>query len=142
MIAILRLSIVVVVLTCFTSCVPATSYELLNNTDSLVEITWGSSVYLAAPKTITPIFGSATTPLTIKSEKIVWRYAEPPFFIHWEKGSWHDSYITQRFPSGYIVRIQLEPDGKIYALKKTDSFPINAPTPQPGPFPMSPLSTN
>ena len=122
-------------------CTPATSYELFNNTGSNVQVTWGFRKFLVAPQSVVHIYGSGdSSDLVIESNQAVWKYAAPPYFVHWETGSWQDTYVSRGFPAGYILRVQLEPDGRIYVVPTSASFPTKVSN-QPGPFPLVPVST-
>lgn len=138
-----RLFCVLATAVCLSSCVPATSYELYNNTGYQIEVNWDTRVFVVAPRTTVHIYGSGSqSMLVVKSEKAVWNYPPPPSFVSWENGSWHDAYIHRSFGGGYVINVQLDADGKIYVLKKIDSVPAATLMPQPGAFPLVPIAAD
>lgn len=115
--------ILVVIFFILAGCVPTIHVEYFNHTNNAVHITGcGETVSIPINEASTFAAGCGISITSLNGTS--WTYKNfPRISVGWIVNKKESQYLESKFPSGELVKTQLEPDGSLYILKSNTKVP-------------------
>ncbi len=118
-----------------TACTPNISVELYNNSGVPLLVTWCKGPFLSVPGAIVDLGStySCSNVVKVAGPTSSWRYptvqALGSQYLHSDRFTLLNATLT--------IRLQINPDRRVFALPVGVTYPANEGTPQPPSFPLS-----
>ncbi len=116
------------------ACNPATVYELYNNSGSSITINNCDGDKFILPDETGAISACEPDTFAILAAEKKWTYSRGTLPSYFDAGE----YVRTRVTSGNVMKLQLEPNGTILAVRVESASPIAQDHPQPIGFPLKP----
>lgn len=135
------LTLIAVVL--FLGCTPETIVEFYNNTDEILTVEGCTDAVTVNPKKFATIsrYGCAEK-IIVKStnRSSLYNLSKLKHYKDEEGNTYYHNHRWNYFNVGIYLRLQINPDQKIFILPTGLDFPANAEIHQPNSFPLQPES--